>query len=346
MGIYTFDNGVKKALENTANARKGRLPGLATHFTELDKMTGGLRDGDLIILAGRQAMGKTALATCMAFNAAKDFYDDNLKEDCRQRINTGMQMAFYKGNQKDENKFAKKSVMFFSLETSVAQLVSRILSAQAQIDGTRMRDGKIDQSDFNRIADAAEWMRKFPLYIDDTPGLTVNQIRTRAKRLKRGKTGLGLIVIDYLQLIEGDSKNGNPENRVQEVSETTRKLKLIAKELKVPVVVLSQLNRGVESRDEKIPQLADLREFGSIVHDADIVMAVYREYYYLSKKKIVRRSWESEEEFNIRLADWECRKSEIGNIAEVLVLKNRYGETGNVKLFFDGSHSYFTNLNR
>ena len=321
-GLRTFDYSIASAIETIAKAKKlnGKLPGVATHFTGLDNMTGGLHDTDLIILAGRPAMGKTALATCMAFNAAKDFYEDNKNA---------------------KNKSEVKSVAFFSLEMSAAQLASRVISAQAQINGTKMRNGKIDQSEYNRIVDVAHWMQEFPLYIDDTPGLTVNAIRTRAKRLKRGKTGLGLIVIDYLQLIEGDSKR--EENRVQEVSKMTRELKLMAKELNVPVVVLSQLNRGVESRDEKIPQLADLRESGSIEQDADIVMAVYREVYYLPKEA-VRRSGESDEKFNTRVADLEKRRRELENIAEVLVLKNRHGKTANVKLYFDGQFSHFTDL--
>lgn len=323
-GPQTFVKSINSALDAVTKAKQlnGKLPGVATHFKKLDYMTGGLHDTDLIILAGRPAMGKTALATCMAFNAAKDFYEDNKNAVSKADV---------------------KSVAFFSLEMSAAQLASRILSAQARIDGTKMRNGKIDQSEFNRIADASHWMREFPLYIDDTPGLTVNAIRTRAKRLKRGKTGLGLIIIDYLQLIEGDSRNGGQENRVQEVSKMTRELKLMAKELNVPVVVLSQLNRGVESRDEKIPQLADLRESGSIEQDADIVMAVYREWYYLPKEA-VKRAGESDEKFNARVADLEKRKLELENIAEVLVLKNRHGKTANIKLSFVGQYSYFDNL--
>ena len=323
-GLKGFDSSIAMAIENIAKAKLlgEKLPGVATHFDRLDQITCGFNNTDLIILAGRPAMGKTALATCMAFNAAKDFYEDNKKAQTKTDL---------------------KSVAFFSLEMSAAQLASRILSSQAQIDGTKIRNGKISQEEFNKINEVALWMQKFPLYIDDTPGLTVNAIRTRAKRLKRGKTGLGLIIIDYLQLIEGDSRNGGQENRVQEVSKMTRELKLMAKELNVPVVVLSQLNRGVESRDEKIPQLADLRESGSIEQDADIVMAVYREWYYLPKE-IVQKPGESNEKYNARVADLDKRKSDLENIAEVLVLKNRHGKTANIKLSFVGQYSSFNNL--
>ncbi len=322
-GLKTFANSLASSIETINKAKKlnGKLPGVATNFTRLDRYTGGLHPSDLIILAGRPAMGKTALATCMAFNAAKDFYEDNKKA---------------------ENKSNWKSVAFFSLEMSSAQLASRILSMQAQVNGTDLRNGTLDQAAFNRIVETSKWLQEFPLYIDDTPGLTMNQIRTRAKRLKR-TSGLGLIVIDYLQLIENDSNGGKPENRVQELSKITRQLKLMAKEMNVPVLVLSQLNRGVENRDEKIPQLADLRESGSIEQDADIVMAVYREVYYLPKDP-AKKAGESDEKFSARVADLERRREELKNIAEVLVLKNRHGETANVKLFFDGSHSNFTNL--
>ena len=324
MEMYGFKRSISLTMDMIAKAKKldGKLPRVATHFTGLDNITGGLHNTDLIILAGRPAMGKTELATCMAFNAAKDFYEDNKKAQTKADL---------------------KSVAFFSLEMSVTQLVSRIISAQAQVNGTAIHIGQINREEFNHINDVAQCMEEFPLYIDDTPGLTVNAIRTRAKRLKR-TSGLGLIVIDYLQLIEGDSRYSAQENRVREVSKMTRELKLMAKELHVPVVVLSQLNRGIELRGDKRPRLADLRVFGSIEQDADIVMAVYREWYYL--QEIVQKPGENNEKYNAGVAYLDKRKSDLENIVEVLVLKNRHGKTGNIKLSFVGKYSDFNNLSQ
>ncbi|OPZ79270.1 MAG: Replicative DNA helicase [Alphaproteobacteria bacterium ADurb.Bin438] len=319
-GLKSFSLSLSGAIETIAKARQnaGKLPGVPTKITKLDNLVGGLHNSDLIILAGRPGMGKTAFTTCVGINAA---------------------MAFREDNEKNTNKKDNKTVAFFSLEMSAEQLASRIISTQAQVNNRDMRTGYLKQDDFNKIMNVVEWMDNLPLYIDDTPGLTVNAIRTRCRRLKRDK-GLGLIIIDYLQLIESGKKS---ENRVQEISEMTRNLKILAKEINVPVIVLSQLNRGVEARDDKRPQLSDLRESGSIEQDADIVMAVYREWYYLPRE-LVKKVGETDEKFNSRLASHEQRRAELEKIAELLILKNRHGPTDDIKLFFDGAFAQFANL--
>ena len=237
----------------------------------------------------------------------------------------------------------KKGVAIFSLEMSSDQLASRILSTNAQISGYNMRIGKIDNAEFGRLAAAVHTIEETPLYIDDTPGLNINAIRTRARRLKRNK-GLGLIVIDYIQLITGTGSKKSEGNRVQEVSEISRGLKILAKELQVPVIALSQLNRSVESRDDKKPQMADLRESGSIEQDADIVLFVFRENYYLKNNEPVRREAETPEKFQQRHDHWEERCKETNNLAEVIVGKNRHGTTGSVHLYWNGDYTHFNNL--
>lgn len=300
-----------------AYQKEEKISGLPTGLDRLDLKTGGLNNSDLIILAARPAMGKTALVTNIAYNVAEHMlHTKNI-------------------DSKD------KGVAFFSLEMSADQLASRILSTVTQTNNHKMRTGELDNAEFTRIAAAVRELEKIPLYIDDTPGLTINAIRTRARRLKRNK-GLGLIVIDYIQLISGDSKRS--DNRVQELSEISRGLKILAKELEVPVIALSQLNRGVEQREDKRPVMSDLRESGSIEQDADIVMFIYRENYYLQNEEPKQKATETPERFQQRKEEWETKKRATQNEAEVIIGKQRHGPTGTIKLFWNGDFAQFGNL--
>ena len=319
-GPSPFSVGLKQAVESAEKAMRNPsgISGLPTGLIDMDKLMGGFHNSDLLILAGRPAMGKTALATCIAFNIARKMQEENKKSDTKQ------------------------GVAFFSLEMSAEQLAGRILSTYTHIGGQAMRTGKLTGEQFDEIAGALSMLNSLPLYIDDTPGITVNTIKNRARRLKRDKEkGLGLIVIDYLQLISG---GGRSENRVQELSEITRALKIMAKELNVPVLVLSQLSRLVEQRDNKRPQLSDLRESGSIEQDADIVMFVYREAYYLENDAPVQRPKETQEAFQKRILEWEQKKIDLAKRAEAIVSKQRHGPTGTIHLFFDGQFTEFGNL--
>lgn len=299
--------------------KEGKISGLPTGLERLDYKTGGLNNSDLIIIAGRPAMGKTALATNIAYNVAE-----------------------YMSRAKDLD-VHDRGVAFFSLEMSSDQLASRILSTVTQTPGSKMRTGELDNAQFTRIAAAVRELEAIPLYIDDTPGVTINSIRTRARRLKRTK-GLGLIVIDYIQLITGSANKKNEGNRVQELSEISRGLKIMAKELKVPVIALSQLNRGVEQRDDKRPLMSDLRESGSIEQDADIVMFVYRENYYIHNEEPKQKQNETPEHLQHRIEEWQKKDRETANVAEVIVGKQRHGPTGTVKLFWNGEFAQFGNL--
>ncbi len=313
-------SGLKETLQMTEKAMQdpSGISGLPTGLIDIDKLMGGLHDSDLIILAGRPAMGKSALATCIAFNIAKKLEEENKKKQ------------------------EKKAVAFFSLEMSTEQLATRILSTYTHISSHDMRRGRLQAEQFDEMAGALSLLNKLPLYIDDTPGITVNGIKTRARRLKRDKDkGLALIVIDYLQLISG---SGRTDNRVQELSEITRSLKLLAKELNVPVLVLSQLSRLVEMRDNKRPQLSDLRESGSIEQDADVVMFVYREIYYLQNDVPQQRGNETQDKFQLRMQEWEQKKLDIAKKAEAIIAKQRHGPTGTANLFFNGEFTEFGNL--
>jgi replicative DNA helicase len=283
------------------------ITGITTGFMDLDKWMGGLSRSDLIILAGRPSMGKTALATNIAFNAA---------------------MAFVKKTD------GAGKVAFYSLEMSKEQLVTRILAQECCIPSERIRRGEIKEEDFIKLKDANKRVAELPLFIDDTPALTISILRSRSRKLKR-QHGLDLIVVDYLQLLQGNSEKRN-ENRVQEISEITRSLKAIAKELDVPVLALSQLSRAVETRDDKRPQLSDLRESGSIEQDADVVMFIYREEYYESRREPTRGSEEH--------AKWMEKLAKTHNLAEVILAKQRHGPVGTVRLFFDGKYTKFDNL--
>lgn len=305
----SFADALTKAIEvaQQAHTRNSHVVGVTTGLTDMDRMLGGLHPSDLLILAGRPSMGKTALATNMAFNAAQAFY---------------------------RTKTDGAPVAFFSLEMSSEQLAMRILASESKTPSDRIRRGAIQASDFPRFAEVVRDIGSIPMIIDDTPGLTIAALRNRSRRLKR-QHNIGLIVIDYLQLIELGGRSGG-DNRVQEVSEITRALKGIARELHVPVVALSQLSRAVEQRDDKRPQLSDLRESGSIEQDADVVMFVYREEYYEARKEPPPDTDKHRE--------WQTRMAQIYNQAEVIIAKQRHGPIGTVKLFFDSPITTFGNL--
>jgi replicative DNA helicase len=299
----------------------GGLSGLTTGLETINAKTGGLHNSDLVILAGRPGMGKTALATNIAFNTARRFLQD---------IEDGIA----------PEKSAGAGVAFFSLEMSADQLATRILAENSGISSEALRMGKISQHDFRNLARAAAELETLPLYIDDTPGLTIAALRTRARRLKRQK-GIGFVVVDYLQLLQGAGKNSN-DNRVQEISEISRGLKTLAKELAVPVLALSQLSRAVEQREDKRPQLSDLRESGSIEQDADMVWFVYREEYYVQSREPKRpiegddaKVWEDHEK-------WKLDMERVYGLAECIVAKQRHGATGKVRMKFDAKITKFS----
>ncbi len=309
-GFRAFDGIVNEALASATRAinRDTHLTGVTTGLRELNTMLGGLQPSDLIILAGRPSMGKTALATNIAFNAARACHEKQGREGA--------------------------VVGFFSLEMSAEQLATRILSDQARIPSEKIRKGEIRTGDLAELAEAAQLVSRIPMFVDDTAGLTVNQLRTRAMRLKR-QHDLGLIVVDYLQLMQGGAKQRS-ESRVLEISEITRGLKLVAKDLDIPVMALSQLSRGPEQREDKRPQLADLRESGSIEQDADVVMFVYRDAYYLSKREPSLGTPEH--------VAWQEEMDKVHNVAEIIVGKQRHGPTGTRRLHFQGEFTRFSDL--
>jgi len=309
-------------MAEAAFKRTGHVAGVATGFTDMDRKLGGLHPSDLVILAGRPAMGKSALATNIAFHAARN-YRPVERPDGTMAAEDGAVVAF------------------FSLEMSADQLATRILAEVSGVPSDAIRRGDVRREDFARFVDASRTLSSVPMFIDDTPALTISAVRTRARRLARQR-GLGMIVVDYLQLLRAPSSN-RQDNRVQEISEITRGLKAIAKELNVPVLALSQLSRAVEQREDKKPQLSDLRESGSIEQDADVVMFVFREEYYLSHEPI-RRPDETEDKFNDRYQRWSDRLQEVSGLAEVIIAKQRHGPTGTVKLRFDGKITKFENL--
>jgi replicative DNA helicase len=319
-GFVKLDRSLVASIRMAEEAfrRDSHVTGVTTGLRDLDRKLGGMQRSDLVILAGRPSMGKTALATNICFNAAKRFYESAGKEGA--------------------------GVAFFSLEMSSEQLATRLLGDQSSVPSDKIRRGEIKTDDFAKFVEASKTLAQVPLYIDDTPGLSVAAVRTRARRLKRMVPHIGMIVIDYLQLLRGTSRRD--ENRVQEVSEITRGLKALAKELDVPIIALSQLSRAVEAREDKKPQLADLRESGSIEQDADVVMFVYREEYYHMRSEPTRRQDEPEEKYNTRHQRWQERGEEIRNIAEVLIAKQRHGPIGTVELHFDGPFTRFSDLER
>ncbi|MCW9036027.1 MAG: replicative DNA helicase [Rhodospirillales bacterium] len=300
-----------------AHKRDGGLAGVTTGLRDLDKSLGGLHPSDLLILAARPSMGKTALCTNIAYKAAEAHMKSNGEEG-------GV-------------------VAFFSLEMSADQLAARILSERTSISSDGMRKGNLSDEEFDRLVLESQHLYKLPLYIDDTPALTVSALRTRARRLQR-QNGLGMIIVDYLQLLSPPANGSSQGNRVQEVSEMTRGLKGLAKELQVPVIALSQLSRAVESREDKRPQLSDLRESGSIEQDADVVMFIFREEYYLQRSEPLQRAEESADKYAERYEHWAQRCQEVGNKAELIVAKQRHGPIGNIGLFFDGQFARFGDL--
>ncbi len=314
-GFRSFESSLQSAIvmAEAAYKREGRLTGLASGLTDLDRLLGGLHRSDLIILAGRPSMGKTALATNIAFHAAKQYRE---------------------GRDAMGNPVAEDGAVvgFFSLEMSAEQLATRLLAEEAGIPSEKIRRGDLKDRDFQRVVEASAELSKVPLFIDDSAALSISAIRTRARRLKR-QHGLGLIVIDYLQLVT-PTPGSRYDNRVMEISEITRGLKALAKELDVPVVALSQLSRAVEQRDDKRPQLADLRESGSIEQDSDVVMFIFREEYYVRRREPKEGTDEHRK--------WQDEMSKVYNLAELIIAKQRHGPIGKVLLHFDGSTTKFS----
>ena len=315
-GFQSFLKAVTDAV-NVANAayqRDGGLAGVSTGLIDMDKNLGGLHRSDLLILAGRPSMGKTSLATNIAFNIAKAYKRGQLPDGTEGAVDGGV-------------------VGFYSLEMSAEQLAARILSEAAEVPSEQIRRGDMTEGEFRRFVDAAKALEACPLYIDDTPALPISQLAARARRLKR-TYGLDVLIVDYLQLVRG---TGNSENRVNEISEITMGLKAIAKELDIPVIALSQLSRQVENREDKRPQLSDLRESGSIEQDADVVMFVFREEYYKEREKPGDHDLEA-------MAKWQEEMARLHGRAEVVIGKQRHGPIGTVALSFEGRFTRFGNL--
>ncbi len=319
----SFGEATKLAVEMAERALNsgGHLSGMTTGLEGINAKIGGLHRSDLTVLASRPGMGKTSLATNMAFAAAQRY---------AREIEDGI----------EPGKSAGAAVAFFSLEMSADQLATRILAEQSGIPSEDLRMGKISQQQFRQLARAAGDLSTLPLYIDDTPGLTIAALRARARRLKRQK-GIGMVVVDYLQLLQGTGKNSN-ENRVQEISEISRGLKQLAKELDLPVLALSQLSRAVEQREDKRPQLSDLRESGSIEQDADIVLFIYREDYYVASREPKRPVEGDEAKIHEAHEEWARDMGRVYGLAELLVSKQRHGATGKVRMKFDAHITKFS----
>jgi len=318
-GLIPFENALTQAVEMAAEAynRDGGLSGLSSGISDLDKILGGLHPSDLVIIAARPSMGKSSLVANIAFNVARRYAWEPQPDGTRKTVNGGV-------------------VAFFALEMSAAQVANRLVAEVSGIPSDLVRKGEISAVEYGRIRDAAAEIQDAPLYIDDTGGISISKLVARARRLKR-LVGLDLIVIDYVQLVTAGA-GSRPENRVQEVSQITQALKSLAKELKVPVIAAAQLSRQVENREDKRPQLADLRESGSIEQDADVVMFVYREAYYL-------RRTEPRDNTPEHLA-WVDELEKIRNIAEVIIGKQRHGPIGTVRLHFDENITKFSDLAR
>ncbi|RPF74057.1 MAG: replicative DNA helicase [Rickettsiales bacterium TMED289] len=305
--IIKFDEALKMTLDMASNAYKNEegIVGVPTGLRDLDEKLGGLHKSDLVIIAGRPSMGKTALATNIAFNAAKKVQVDN-KKTC---------------------------IAFFSLEMSSEQLSTRILAEQSRIKSNDIRRGRISEDQFDKFIETSKNISELPLFIDETPAISIAALSNRARRIKRIH-GLEMIVVDYIQLMT--AVNSRKDGRVQEISEITQGLKALAKELSVPVLALSQLSRAVEQRDNNKPQLADLRESGSIEQDADVVMFVFREAYYLERKE--------PRPGTVEYAEWQAKMGEVSNMAEIIVGKQRHGPTGNVFLEFEAMFTKFKDI--
>ena len=305
--LVKFDSALKMTIEMASNAYKNEegIVGVPTGLKDLDERLGGLHKSDLVIIAGRPSMGKTALATNIAFNAAKNIQDQK----------------------------KKSSIAFFSLEMSSEQLSTRILAEQSRIKSNDIRRGRISEDQFDKFIETSKDISDLPLYIDETPAISIAALSNRARRIKRIH-GLDMVVVDYIQLMT--AVNSRKDGRVQEISEITQGLKALAKELSVPVLALSQLSRAVEQRDNNKPQLSDLRESGSIEQDADVVMFVYREAYYLEKKE--------PRPATVEYAEWQAKMNEVLNLAEIIVGKQRHGPTGNVFLEFEAMFTKFKDI--
>ena len=305
--LTKFDKALKLTIEMASNAYKNDqgIVGVPTGLRDVDDKLGGLHKSDLIIIAGRPSMGKTALATNIAFNAAKSI----------------------------QEKGTKSCIAFFSLEMSSEQLSTRILAEQSRIKSNDIRRGKISEDQFDKFIETSKDISELPLFIDETPAISIAALSNRARRIKR-IYGLDMIVVDYIQLMT--AMNSRRDNRVQEISEITQGLKALAKELSVPVLALSQLSRAVEQRDNNKPQLADLRESGSIEQDADVVMFVYREAYYLERKE--------PRPATVEYAEWQAKMNEVSNLAEIIIGKQRHGPTGNIFLEFEAMFTKFKDI--
>jgi len=301
--LIKFDEAMKLTIEMASNAYKNEegVVGVPTGLKDIDDRLGGLHKSDLVIIAGRPSMGKTALATNIAFNASKKIQEDE----------------------------KKSSVAFFSLEMSSEQLSTRILAEQSRIKSNDIRRGKISEEEFDKFIETSKNISELPLYIDETPAISIAALSNRARRIKR-LYGLDLVVVDYIQLM---TSSRTYEGRVQEISQITQGLKALAKELSVPVLALSQLSRAVEQRDLKKPQLSDLRESGSIEQDADVVMFVFREAYYLEKQE--------PRPATVEHAEWQAKMNEVTNLAEIIIGKQRHGPTGNIMLEFEAMFTKF-----
>lgn len=319
-GFVSFSDALRGSIQMAAAAfeRQGGLAGISTGISSVDRMMGGLQRSDLIVLAARPAMGKTSFATNIAFNVAAAYRAEQQADGSFKTVDGGV-------------------VGFFSLEMSSEQLATRIISEQTEIPSHRIRRGEINDMEFEKLVAASQMMQSIPLYVDQTGGISIAQLSARARRLKRQK-GLDLIIVDYLQLLAGSSSRAS-QGRVQEITEITTGLKALAKELEAPIIALSQLSRQVENRDDKHPQLADLRESGSIEQDADVVMFIYREEYYLKNKEPSEKG--SEAWFK-----WEADMQRAKGVAELIIGKQRHGPTGTVEMHFAGDVTRFSDLIR
>jgi replicative DNA helicase len=324
-GVRSFDRALADAVlaAERAFSTPGGVSGLPTGLRDLDRKTGGLHPSDLVILAGRPGMGKTALGTKMAFGAAKA-----LVREAEDRGGPGT--------------VPRGQVAIFSLEMSAEQLATRLLAEESRISGDRIRRGDISQRDFDRFVEVSRELATMPIVIDDTPAITIAALRTRCRRLKRTK-GLELVVVDYLQLMR-PAPGTRPENRVLEISMITQGLKAIAKELSVPVIALSQLSRAVESREDKRPQLADLRESGTIEQDADMVMFIYRDEYYLQQQQPKIAAYDNNDKFQEAHDRWQQKMEEVHNKADLIIAKQRHGPTGTIGLFFEAEFTRYGDL--
>ncbi|WP_376087301.1 replicative DNA helicase [Roseomonas sp. CCTCC AB2023176] len=323
-GFVSFERALTDAVElaERAFSTPGGVSGLSTGLRDVDSKLGGLHPSDLVIIAGRPGMGKTGLVVKVAWGASKAILREALE--------------------KEPGAVPRGGVAVFSLEMSADQLATRVLAEASRVSGDRIRRGDISQKDFDRFVEVSRELATLPLFIDDTPAITLSALRTRCRRLMRTK-GLNLVIVDYLQLMR-PSAGSRPENRVQEISQITQGLKAIAKELSVPVIALSQLSRAVEQREDKRPQLADLRESGSIEQDADVVMFIYRDEYYLQQRQPKEMAFDNGEKFSEAMEKWQRDMEQAHNKAELIVAKQRHGPTGTIRLFFEGEFIRFGDL--